>query len=948
MLLKKIAPVLVGFLFTMAGKAQLVVTPNNIAEELAQRIAGDGVSVSNAVLKGAPLMTAFFTNTGNTQINIDSGILLTNGRAKSLRLPNLGVDGYGTERAINMLADNSWGRAGDPDLADAIHVDIDDAYDACILEFDFVPLGDRVQFNYVFSSEEYDEEYVCDFNDAFAFFISGPGISGMQNIALIPNTNIPVSILNVNNVPNVPCNNNINYYVDNTRNFFFTHNGHTVVLQAESGVQPCQTYHLKLVIMDVGDDMYDSGVFVQAKSLVSEVVKIDNHNPLNENDKPYLAEGCHDGLIHITRPQKRPYPQTVNIVAAGTATNGVDVALLPTSVTIPAGDSVVLLPITPLADFVPEGNETLKLYITTTCIASAVFADSIEIELRDIDRLTITPADSAVICRNEEVQLIAAAGYTTYQWTPDPAVSDITRPDPYVKPTGPLSYYTCTASYDNCVARDSVLLKWRTIALDDKTDVNCKDGATGMVQVKNENWDSPLFSINNGPYQANPRFTGLPLGSHLVRITDASGCIDSVRTDLIQLYPDIGLSATSQNATCSIAPDGRVDATATGGNGNYTYSLNSGSYQASGSFIAAAGDHIVSVKDGNGCTTTYPVAVSRTNTITMDAGDDATICEGKTFAMLASTNGTAYQWSPLPSLSAATLLQPTASPVVTTQYYLDVTLGSCTKRDSMTIHVRPAPRPLAGDDIDICYGKTVSLTGNGGTTFSWSPAKNMVSAPDRQQIDIEGLETITYYLHVTDMHGCHSLRPDAITVNVTPPLRLFAGNDTTITMGQPLQLQALDQNNSGVTDWQWSPAQDLTNSQIADPVAVFDKPVPSFPYEYSYTVTGTTPEGCRGTDELKIKVISGPEIYVPTAFSPDGNGRNDYLLPIPVGIKQLHYFHVYNRWGQLIYQSKDASRGWDGRVSGVPQPTATYIWMAAGTDYTGKLITRKGTTTLVR
>ncbi|MBL7747046.1 MAG: gliding motility-associated C-terminal domain-containing protein, partial [Chitinophagaceae bacterium] len=95
-------------------------------------------------------------------------------------------------------------------------------------------------------------------------------------------------------------------------------------------------------------------------------------------------------------------------------------------------------------------------------------------------------------------------------------------------------------------------------------------------------------------------------------------------------------------------------------------------------------------------------------------------------------------------------------------------------------------------------------------------------------------------------------------------------------------------------------------------------------------------------------VYKGPEIYVPSGFTPDGNGLNDMLRPIPVGIKEFRFFRLFNRWGQLVFTTPDPRRGWDGRINGVPQPSGTFIWMAEAIDYKGNLITRKGTVTIIR
>ena len=926
--------------------AQMDVTTNSNAIALAQRIAGEGVAVSNVSLTGNANMTGFFKNLGNNKIAIDSGIILTNGRAKTVG-SGLGMDGSGNSPALNVLADNGWNRAGDADLAAAIGVAPSDGKDACVLEFDFVPQGEKIQFNYVFSSEEYSPNYVCLYNDAFAFFISGPGITGKKNIALIPNTSTPVSIFNVNNVAGGSCPNNIKYYVDNTAKRWLTHNGHTTLLTAESEVQPCQTYHLKLVVMDVGDDKYDSGVFLQAKSLVSEPLRIDNQNPLNDLNQPYLAEGCRAGAIHITRQEKKPYPQAVNLHYGGTATNGADVVTLPSLVTIPANDSVVVVPIVALADLVPEGIEKLKIYVSAGCANS--YSDSLELEIRDIDLLSITPADSVSICRNGSVQLQAVTGYTIYSWTGAAGLDNTSIANPLATPAGTRSTYICTATFANCIAKDSVLVKWKTVEVESKTDVNCKDGLTGQITVKGRNWETPVtYSVDDRPYQASASLQGLGAGSHIVRIKDVSGCIDSVQVDLVQSYPDLTVDLSKVDASCSIVPDGQIIATATGGNGSYTYSLTGNSYQPGNTFIVPQGNHHVQVKDGNGCTMENVITVGLNNTVTIDAGPDATICEGTTQVLNANSNATGFAWTPAVSLNNAGLLQPTASPSDTTRYYVTATLGVCSRIDSVDINVRPAPTANAGQDIAICYGKTVVLEGGGGTSYEWSPATNTVSGLDNAQLTIKGLQSINYYLNVTDAHGCKSLQPDMMQVKVTPPLKLFAGNDTILTMNEPIKLRGQDLNNSGITQWNWSPVNNLDNASTQSPLAMFATPVLTYPYDYVYTLTGTTPEGCEGKDEIRIKVIQGPEIYVPTGFTPNNDGKNDQLKPVLAGIKELRFFKVYNRWGQPVFQTKDASRGWDGKLNGMIENNGSYVWLAEGVDFKGNIISRKGSTTLVR
>ena len=107
--------------------------------------------------------------------------------------------------------------------------------------------------------------------------------------------------------------------------------------------------------------------------------------------------------------------------------------------------------------------------------------------------------------------------------------------------------------------------------------------------------------------------------------------------------------------------------------------------------------------------------------------------------------------------------------------------------------------------------------------------------------------------------------------------------------------------------------------------------------------------GCFADDDVVVKVYkTGPDIFVPSAFTPNGDGKNDILRPITIGISQLHYFRVYNRWGQLVFSTTELGRGWDGMFNGAQQPANTYIFATEGTDYTGKTVYRKGTSVLIR
>jgi gliding motility-associated-like protein len=124
--------------------------------------------------------------------------------------------------------------------------------------------------------------------------------------------------------------------------------------------------------------------------------------------------------------------------------------------------------------------------------------------------------------------------------------------------------------------------------------------------------------------------------------------------------------------------------------------------------------------------------------------------------------------------------------------------------------------------------------------------------------------------------------------------------------------------------------------------------VASLNNSFTYQLRVYTKEGCFDLDTINIKVFrTNPQIFVPNAFRPDGY-QNNVLRPIPVGISKLLYFKVFNRWGQLVFQTTQPHLGWDGKVAGKPQDSGMYVWMVSGTDYTGKTVTQKGTAVLLR
>lgn len=243
--------------------AQLTIQNQQTAMDLVNTLVASsgtaGITVSNPVLTCDTLSNGLFSGTSN--LGISNGIVLGTGAvATDTTMALFGIDGGHLDFSSYMS-----GTSGDVDLNSLVTTQ---TYDACVLEFDLQPVGNYIEFEYVFGSEEYPDYNCTSFNDIFAFFVSGPGITGLHNMAIIPGTTIPVSINSINDGSNGNCSSYQNLYVSNT-GATTTVDGFTTPLLASHPVTPGQTYHLKLAVSDVSDGIFNTFVFLKANSLKS-------------------------------------------------------------------------------------------------------------------------------------------------------------------------------------------------------------------------------------------------------------------------------------------------------------------------------------------------------------------------------------------------------------------------------------------------------------------------------------------------------------------------------------------------------------------------------------------------------------------------------------------------------------------------------------------------------
>ncbi len=357
--MKKITSLLIISFFYQFGSAQIVftntLTPQGLVEDV---LVGSGVTVNN-----------FSYNNG-----------AANAQIVQPNMTSFTATGFPFTSGVFMGTANATDVAGDADLQILASNPVTNG---AILEFDFVPFGDTVKFRYIFGSTEYPGFTCSNFNDAFGFFISGPGIAGSFslgaiNLATVPGTNIPVSINTVNSGvgsggspalclaadPNFL--NNVIYFT-NTFDALTGFNGGTVAMTAITGLQCGQTYHIKLAIANAVDEALDSGVFLEGNSFTSDAVSVSVATVTGDSS---VIEGCTSADFIFTRPENDTADiLIINYDINGTSTQGLDYAALVNPVTFMPGQDSVVLSFNPISDNISEAPETVIItaYTINSC-----------------------------------------------------------------------------------------------------------------------------------------------------------------------------------------------------------------------------------------------------------------------------------------------------------------------------------------------------------------------------------------------------------------------------------------------------------------------------------------------------------------------------------------------------------------------------------------------------
>ena len=585
-LINKIYLLLIFGLLFQLGNAQYITvdesfTPQQLIEE--KLINSPCANVFNVSVSGGNFASGeksygYFEATG-TGFPFTNGIVLTTGKTINTIGPNASLSDDG----------GNMGWDGDPDLNQALG--LTNTFNATVLEFDFIPQGDHISFDYIFSSEQYllnPSANQCNFTDGFAFLLKRNGDPNYQNLAVVPNTTIPVKVNTVRGPGTICTPANAAYFdafndINHPTNF----NGQTKVLTAQSDVIPGDTYHIKLVIADEGNYRYDSALFLGGESfnfgvdlgedrLISTGTALCSTQTLPLNATQTSAIGYqwfenNVALVSETNPtylvtSAGDYSVTINYggncEATGTIRVEYAVDLIVNQTRFSECDNDANqdgITAFNLTDIIPDlftnlpSNYTISFFASTTSTTAlpSIYANTNPYLQTIYARITniqgcysdypldlivntfpaIITDEEVGLCENTSIILDAGSGFTSYTWNTTPVQNAQT-----ITVANSGTYSVILTNDSNCSKTKTFTVTPSGIATINDIIIN-DFSENNTITVDYTGISTYVFSLDGTNYQSSPTFTNLIEGAYTVYVKDTKDCGVVTATFYILDYP---------------------------------------------------------------------------------------------------------------------------------------------------------------------------------------------------------------------------------------------------------------------------------------------------------------------------------------------------------------------------------------------------------------------------
>ncbi len=837
--------------------SQLIINPGISAQELANAIAGPGIQIQNPQITGA-LNSYGSYSSENTSLPFGNGILLTTGKALNALGPNnVQHKSYINATAGSAMLDTSFGQV---------------THDACIFEFDLIPQGDTLRFNFTFASEEYHNFVGSIYSDVFGFFISGPGIVGNENIALVPGNGNAVSINTINSIVNSE------YFFDNDNppGSELQYNGYTVNLEAIRSVNPCESYHLTLVIADANDFSIDSGVFIE---------KIESSNAslssATAGGIEYMVEGCNDGEITFTRlSENLTQDIVVTFYVDGTALNGIDYLpqigidpdpLIPKSIIIPSGSASSSILISPVDDNIPNINKYISIYLASTTCPEILY-DSLFFPI--LDSLIVITGPDTSFCNGENIMLQTIAGGSSWSWTPSEYLNDASIPNPIAQiDTTTLFTLYSTASY--CEAWDSTLITVSNIVVTvDSIKPSCYGLDDGIIEISINGGIAPYSLSWIGPNAFND--TGLTLvnlesGIYSYTIVDAIGCIETGDIDInsndsLTVELNSITLALGYNIACYGDSSGVITSNVNGGSSNYEYLWAPDGQTTANLINVPAGNYTVLVTDDNACFAIDTITLTQAPLLLVQLdslnnincyGDQSGYIEVIAIGGVATYN---YTWNTNPP-TYGNILQNVSAGIYNVSV---VDAYGCSENNSFTLSETSTSLNLTIDTLInvLCPGGSegsASVSASGGSppySYSWN------TSPIQTNSTATNLFPGSYQILITDSLDCELTSTVEIELLNTPLQASFTSINHIQCYGESNASAAITANGgSGNYTYLWTPGNYTTSSVFGLSAG-----------DYSVLVSDTG--ACAQSLNLNLTITQPSDSIVISLNSPLINGFN--------------------------------------------------------------------------
>jgi len=586
------------------------------------------------------------------------------------------------------------------------------------------------------------------------------------------------------------------------------------------------------------------------------------------------------------------------------------------------------------------------------CVSAATVA-TISLPVENEPKLSITPAGSSQICSGGSVVLTAGEG-DSYQWYKYGIPLAGAQSQTYTA-TSEGVFTVSRRSNTGCLSQqsDGILVTVAAIPAQPVLYAEKRSFCAGDSAVLIAGAPAPLQWFRDDvlidgstDYTLVVKETGV----YSVKSVSASGCAGLKSNPvLIQVLvrPDQPTVEVTQ-PDCFNRGIIRIKSPLASG---YLYSIDGVAYtNTSGLFTGMAdGNYTVAVKASNGCVSPLTPATIQSKPIndtllTITAGSSMQICVGGSVVLTAS-NAASYQWyqNGIPIVGAQMQTYTVSGEGVFTVSRKSE--GSCVYPQSMGVPVRivqpPAAPVIASPKQLICAGEIIVIQSSQAFALQWFRNGQAIAGANNVQLQVQ--TSGTYSAQASNSAGCSSTfsNPVVITVidlPVTPVLEIDGTNQFCKDETRLLKVKLVPPAHT----IQWFRNNTLITGVFSDTLRINDGA--------AYRVTLTNSNGCASipSNTVTTAVVCVTGIYVPDVFTPNGDGINDVIKPITPGIKKFRWFRIYNRWGNLVFESADAQKGWDGKLRGKDQPAETYIWVVEGADSRGISIKKTGMLNLVR